>query len=546
MLENYKKSIKTIVYFFVALFISLSPLDASFLSAEDLAKSRKGLSKPLDRLPEVPRQRPNLAGIVTVADIIHFRQRANKVVAGSSSAQTTEGVTRKHADLFSEIKKTDGVGALLAVSKRVHEVDGSLIFWGKIFAEQISSATIPHRRDQYIARNLTHLKTVGHRESTEEKNYDITSEDLIRVEAEISFAGGLLLYIEGLRQKSTAIASRLNAQKITLFAHQKKASAFLASIQGYFEKRQVLKMAYTDDYKGGVWDQAILVTYAQDLTVSMGELIRMGERLQSDEVVYDMGENIELDRWMVYWSSYVAGESPRNFLEKLESVDSLDDPYMVLLFKLLKLQGKTLREKVEENLAEFLSPKSLKHLMAQKNKVIIELKKRFEGEGSLAKQLLHPVKKMPYFTLSEVGKTLTDTVESGGASSSLPLSYQMLMDPKNTYVYDEKSGKYILVAPGVALSDVFKVQEKVAVEKGVFFNTYRTDQLFLGETLGYIYVHEDKSKKGGFITARGFNKLHILRESKEEYIILFYEGKLYQLRPQPESALQAPIASLIL
>ena len=167
MLRNYKKSIKRIPYSFAALLISISYLQASFLDEEMLSKAKNGLSKHREPLPEVESQRPNLAAIVSVEAISNFWKKANKVEAGSSTAEQTVGISREHSALFADIKSHNGSLSLQEKTPRVRKVPWVFMSWGQILAAEISELTIPLRRDQYIGANLNHLKTQGHRTTKE-------------------------------------------------------------------------------------------------------------------------------------------------------------------------------------------------------------------------------------------------------------------------------------------------------------------------------------------------------------------------------------------
>ncbi|HBN22139.1 MAG TPA: hypothetical protein DD412_02735, partial [Holosporales bacterium] len=517
MLNNCKKSMKRISYSFAALLFSAYSLQASFLNAEALEKAKTGLSKASEHLPEVEIPRPNLANIVSakdlskadaalsrgsehlpevdvqrsnLADIVseeairNFWNKAKKVEAGSSSADQSEGINREHSELFAAIKSHNG---LVPKAPLVRKTNWVLVSWGQLLATEISELTGPFRRDQYIGKNLNHLKTEGHSVAKEEEAYEITGDDLVRVGKAMSLAGNRLLYITGLREKTRAIASERNRQKEDLRQHQAKIVPVLEELQSDSEKGLALKLAYAHNYKGGTWDHAILIAYAKDPSISMGELIRMGVMLQSDEILYGIRENIDLVKWMTYWRSYSEDEESRCFLEKLYSIEDPDDEYFKVLSKLLEVQGTNLIEAFNKALKRSLSRQSLKALMAPKNKMLIELKKRLDFGETLAEQLLHPVTQYPHFVMAGASSDITDLSQStinlgqsglmdsivfdasavpqilesldrassSSAPSSKALTYQMKMDSKNTYVYDPETKSYVLATSKTVLPALF-------------------------------------------------------------------------------------------
>ncbi len=634
MLKNYKKSIKRIPYSFAALLISISYLQASFVNEEILSKARSNLSTHREALPEVKSksQHPNLAAIVSVEAISNFWKKANKVEAGISTAVQTVGVSRERSALFADIKRHNGSLSPQEKTPRVLKVPWVFMSWGQILTAEISELTNPLTRDQYIGANLNHLKTQGHRTTKEEEAYDITGEDLVRVEEAMSFAGNRLLYINGLREKAKIISFERNRQKEGLRQHQskilpvfeelqanpprlrkinrvwaswrqiltaemnrllyikdlrKKAKGIsvemdrlkeglrqhqtksllvfevlrenfevlrqheekilpvFEKLQKNFEERKILKQAYAEKYEG---DRAIMIAYAQNKTVTLGELKRMGKWLQSDDVVYAVEEVPDLIHWMAQWHSYLEeSEDEREVysvskkalrdLKVLQSTDSIEEPYMVNLLSLLALDGKTLREYVEETRKKLLPPEYLKTLMSEKNKVTVELKKRLEREESLAEQLLRPVTIYPRFVVAGASGEITDLsqstvnlaqsglmdsivlnaplvsqIQEEGApsvsSSSFP--YQMEMDPDNTYVYDVETRRYLPATSETVLPSLFIRMEK-AVDKGWFYNARSTTLLVLGDSSGFVHVNEDDT------TSRGF---HILQKTETPFSLV--------------------------
>jgi hypothetical protein len=173
--------------------------------------------------------------------------------------------------------------------------------------------------------------------------------------------------------------------------------------------------------------------------------------------------------------------------------------------------------------------------MTRKNQVTIELKKRLEKKETLAEQLLRPVKLYPHFVMAGVSSDVTDLsqstinlgksglmdsivfdasavkgiiassddVGSSSDSSSKAVSYQMEMDPSNTYVYDPETRKYIKATSGTVLPGLFLNMEK-AVNKGYFYNAYATTLIVLGDSSGYVNVNESGE------TGRGF---HIMQKT---------------------------------
>lgn len=516
---------------------------ASFLSAEELEKAKAALSKGAEHIPEVALQRPNLAAMVSEEAIRNFWATAKKVEVGSSSAKQSEGISREHSELFAAIKSHDG---LVAKMPLVRKVNWALVSWGQIVTKEISDLTAPLRRDQYIGSHLNHLKTEGHRITKEEESYEITKEDLVRVEEAMSLAGNRLLYTAGLREKAKAVASERNAQKDDLRQHQTKMPIVLEGLQSYFEKRQELKISYAEHYEGGVWDRAIIMAYAKDESLTLSELKKMGKWLQSDEVVYAIEDAPDLDQWMTAWRPYLKSledekniyakdKDHRQFLDTLDSMQSLEEPYMVVLLKLAALKKETLKEKVEKVHKELLPAEYLKTLMTRKNQVTIELKKRLEKKETLAEQLLRPVELYPHFVMAGASSDVTDLsqstinlgksglmdsivfdasavkgiiassddVGSSSDSSSKAVSYQMEMDPSNTYVYDSETRKYIKATSGTGLPGLFLNMEK-AVDKGYFYNAYATTLIVLGDSSGYVNVNESGE------TGRGF---HIMQKT---------------------------------
>jgi len=372
---------------------------------------------------------------------------------------------------------------------------------------------------------------------------------LVRVEEAISFTGNRLVYINGLREKAKNISFERNRQKEDLRQHQGKILPVFEELQEKFERRKILKQAYAEQYEGGLWDRAIMIAYAQNKTLTFGELKRMGEWLQSDEVVYAVEEVPDLIHWMREWRPYLEGsEDERNVynvsrraisdLKILQSTDSIEDPYMVNLLSLMALEGKTLREYVEETHKKLLLPEYLKKtLMPQKNKVTVELKKRLERDESLAEQLLRPVTLYPRFVVAGVRSDVTDLSQStvnlaqSGLMDSVVLSapivfqiqeegapsvsspsfpYQMEMDPDNTYVYDIETRRYLPATSETVLPSLFIRMER-AVDKGWFYNARSTTLLVLGESSGFVHVNEDDT------TGRGF---HILQKTETPFSLV--------------------------
>ena len=249
----------------------------------------------------------------------------------------------------------------------------------------------------------------------------------------------------------------------------------------------MVKLDYAEQYEGGIWDRAMVMAYAKDESLTLGELKRIGVWLQLDEVVYAIEETPDLDQWMTAWrpyleelsdkrNIYVRSKENRQFLKTLESIESLEETYMVVLLQLAALKRENLTKRVEAAHKEILPPEYLKTLMARKNQVTIELKKRLEQDRTLAEELLNPVTLYPHFVMAGARSDVTDLSQStlslgqsglmdsivfdasgvsqileesdrAGSSSDVPsnsLTYQMQMDPSNTYVLDPSSSKYVV------------------------------------------------------------------------------------------------------
>lgn len=523
MMNKYKKTIKTISYYFSGFLFSIFSLEASFFSPNDLREARLKLSSISEPLPEIVTNRPNLVSIVSKEAIRDFWEKAKKVEAGSSSAQQSEGVNREHSELFLAIKNHSG---LVAKNTLVRKTNWVLVSWGQLLATEISSLTAPLRRDQYIGTHLNHLTTVGHRITKEEESYKITEDDLLRVEKEMSLAGNRLLYSKALREKGKAIASARNRQKEHLKQHQARMKGLQEELQSDSEKGLALKLAYAQNYKGDVWERAILTTYAQDLCISMGDLRKVGAKLQCDDILYGIKENIDLVKWMTYWRSYSEDEKSHSFLEKLESIKESDDPFFVALLKLQELEDGTLMEKIEKDLKKSLSRHSLKALMAPKNKMLIELKRHLDHGENLMERFLHPTTLAPRFVMAGENRDVIDLSRQAinfdqpssmdrlvldasppahileepdkAESSSKKDTYHMEMDPQSTYIYDFETGKYVLSTSETVLPSLFITMEK-SVHRGWIYNAHATTFLVLGESSGYVHINEDGS------TARAFN-----------------------------------------